>query len=79
MLGQIYQGLNQTHQAERCFQKAVYLNPYDYEALIYLALLKEQQGNPTEAERLRRRAQRLVDRGQDGENGRSGDEDGSHK
>lgn len=61
LLGEIYQGLNQSRQAERCFQKAIYLDPNAYEALIHLALLKEQQGSPVEAQRLKRRAQRLVD------------------
>lgn len=63
LLGEIYQGLNQPKQAERCFQKAIYLNPNDYRALVHLALLKEQQGNWVESQRLKRRAQRLVDQG----------------
>jgi chemotaxis protein methyltransferase WspC len=60
LLGKIYQGLNQMKQAEQSFHKAIYLNPENYEALIYLALLKEQQGNQIEANRLRKRAQRLI-------------------
>ncbi|MBD2027023.1 protein-glutamate O-methyltransferase CheR [Leptolyngbya sp. FACHB-711] len=63
LLGEIYQGLNQPKQAERCFQKAIYLNPNAYEALVHLALLKEQQGNWVEAQRLKRRAQRLAEQG----------------
>lgn len=60
LLGEIYQGLNQTQQAEQALQKAVYLNPEAYEALIHLALLKEQQGHPLTAERFRKRARRLI-------------------
>jgi chemotaxis protein methyltransferase WspC len=61
LLGNIYQGLNQLRQAEQAFQKALYLYPDTYEALIHLALLKEQQGQQSEAERLRQRAQRALD------------------
>lgn len=61
LLGEIYQGLNQSRQAEQQFQKAIYLDPNDYEALIHLALLKEQQSDRSSAERLRQRVQRLVD------------------
>jgi chemotaxis protein methyltransferase WspC len=63
LLGQIYQGLNQPKQAEQSFQKAIYLNPDTYEALIYLALLKEQQGNYIESQRFRKRAERLIHSG----------------
>lgn len=65
LLGEIYQGLNQPKQAERCLQKAIYLDPHAYKALIHLALLKEQQGNQIEAARLRRRAQRLAEQEQE--------------
>jgi chemotaxis protein methyltransferase WspC len=61
LLGEIYQGLNQPRQAEQFFQKAIYLNPNAYEALIHLALLKEQQGDRAASDRLKKRAQRLVD------------------
>jgi chemotaxis protein methyltransferase WspC len=60
LLGEIYQGLNQLKPAEQSFQKAVYLKPDSYEALIHLALIKEQQGQQAESERFRKRAQRLV-------------------
>lgn len=63
LLGQIYQGLNRLKQAEQSFQKALYLNPDTYEALIYLALLKEQQGNNIESQRFRKRAARLINSG----------------
>lgn len=60
LLGEVYQGLNQPKQAEQHFQKAIYLDPDAYEALIHLALLKEQQGDRATAQRLKQRAQRLA-------------------
>lgn len=60
LLGEVYQGLNQSKQAEQNFQKAIYLNPEAYEALVHLALLKEQQGDRLAAQRLKQRAQRII-------------------
>ncbi len=60
LLGKIYQELKQLQQAEQAFQKAIYLNPQFYEALIELALLKEQQGDITTATILKARVQRLL-------------------
>lgn len=63
LLGEICQGLNQPREAEQYFQKALYLDPSAYEALMHLALLKEQQGNQAASEKLKKRAQRLVEQG----------------
>ncbi len=60
LLGEIYQELNDLNRAERSFQRALYLNPSFYEALIHLALLKEQQGDITTATLLRARIQRIL-------------------
>ncbi len=60
LLGEIYQELNDLDRAERSFQKAIYLNPNFYEALIHLALLKEERGDMTTAAILRSRIQRLL-------------------
>jgi chemotaxis protein methyltransferase WspC len=60
LLGKIYQALDQIQQAEAAFQKAIYLNPKSYEALIELALLKEHQGDITTATLLRARVQRIL-------------------
>lgn len=59
LLGQIYQEQNLENQAVQHFQKAVYLEPNHYQALVHLALLKEQQGEITKATILRQRLQRL--------------------
>jgi len=60
LLGKVYQGLDRLEQAEQSFQKAIYLNPHAYKALIHLALLKEQRGDQVAAEILRQRVQRVL-------------------
>lgn len=60
LLGKIYQELKQLPEAEQALQKAIYLNPRFYDALIELAVLKEQQGDFTTANILRSRVQRLL-------------------
>ncbi|MBD2292013.1 methyltransferase [Anabaena sphaerica FACHB-251] len=59
LLGEVYQAQGLELQAEECFQKAVYLDPKNSQALLHLALLKEQQGNQEKANILRQRWQRL--------------------
>jgi chemotaxis protein methyltransferase WspC len=59
LLGQLHQAKGHQEQAEQCFQKAIYLEPNHYEALIHLALLKEHQGDIAKAAVLRQRIQRL--------------------
>lgn len=59
LLGTLYQALNHDEQAERCFQKALYLHPQHYEALIQLALLKEAHGDVIGVKRLQERIAKL--------------------
>ncbi|HLO51151.1 MAG TPA: CheR family methyltransferase [Kamptonema sp.] len=59
LLGQVYQAKGMESQAEQCFQKAVYLEPNNHDALLHLALLKEQSGELARAAVLRQRIQRL--------------------
>lgn len=59
LLGQLCQATDQAAQAEDYFQKAIYLEPNYYEALIHLALIKQQHGDIKAAELLRQRIQRL--------------------
>lgn len=59
LLGTLYQATANYEQAERCFQKALYLQPNFYEALMNLALLKESRGDAIAAQRLRQRIQKL--------------------
>jgi chemotaxis protein methyltransferase WspC len=60
LLGEIYQGLDRFDAAEQAYQKAIYLNPHAFEAMIQLSLLKEQRGDRTGSELLRQRAQRVL-------------------
>jgi len=60
LLGEVYQGLDRLELAEQSYQKAIYLNPHTIEALIHLALLKEQRGDGAGSEILRQRVQRLL-------------------
>ncbi|MCT7950048.1 methyltransferase domain-containing protein [Ancylothrix sp. C2] len=59
LLGQIYHAQNLEIQAEQHFQKALYLNPKNSEAILHLALLKEQRGEISKATLLRQRLQRI--------------------
>lgn len=59
LLGQIYQAVGNKDRSQQCFQKAIYLEPNHYEALIHLALLKENRGDIVGANLIRQRIQRL--------------------
>lgn len=59
LLGELYQAHQQNAEAERCFQRAIYLEPTCYEALVHLALLKENQGDTVGAKIIQQRIQRL--------------------
>ena len=59
LLGQVYQATGDRQQAEQSFQKATYLKPDHYEALIHLALLKQERGDNVGAAIVRQRIQRI--------------------
>jgi len=59
LLGQIYQAQGKEIKAEALFEKAIYLDPKNYQALLHLALLKEQSGELAKADILRQRIRRL--------------------
>ncbi|MTJ11775.1 chemotaxis protein CheR [Anabaena sp. UHCC 0187] len=59
LLGEIYQAQKRELQAEECFQKAIYLDPKNSEALLHLTLLTEERGDISKAKILRQRLQRL--------------------
>ncbi|WP_254566231.1 protein-glutamate O-methyltransferase CheR [Oscillatoria sp. HE19RPO] len=60
LLGEILQGAGHQERAEQCWEKAIYLEPHHYEALMHLLLLKESHGDLTHASALRQRIQRLL-------------------
>ncbi len=59
LLGQIQQARGLEIQAKKSFQKALYLDAQNYEALTHLILIEESQGNIMTANILRQRLQRL--------------------
>jgi chemotaxis protein methyltransferase WspC len=59
LLGQVRQAQGQEEDAIQCFQKASYLEPNCYEALIHLALLKEHSGDFKDAAIIRQRIERI--------------------
>ena len=56
---EFYQAQKLELQAEECFQKAIYLDPKNSDALVHLILLKEERGDISKAKILRQRLQRL--------------------
>lgn len=59
LLGEIHQVQGKEKEAEEFFQKALYLQPNYYEALMHLTLLKERQGHSAQASVLWQRIKRL--------------------
>lgn len=59
LLGELYQANRQQVQAEQSFQRAIYLEPNSYAALVHLALSKENQGDAVGANIIRQRIGRL--------------------
>jgi chemotaxis protein methyltransferase WspC len=60
LLGIVKQAAADSLSAMECFDKALYLDPDHYEALVHLALLHETRGDRSRAENLRRRAERAL-------------------
>lgn len=56
LMGVVAQAAGDRDRAERCFRKAVYLDPNHDEALLALAFLAEGRGDPAAASAYRRRA-----------------------
>ncbi len=59
LLGEVCQAQGKEEQAEQYLQKAIYLQPDREEALMHLALIKENRGDLASAAVLRQRLQRL--------------------
>ena len=60
LLGLIHDGAGHAAAAEKCYRKAIYLDPEHDGALAHLALLMDTQGRAAEAQLLRKRVQRLT-------------------
>jgi chemotaxis protein methyltransferase WspC len=59
LLGVVRQAQGDAAEAEKCFQKALYLDPRQHEALIHLALLAKQRGDDVAERNYRRRADKI--------------------
>jgi chemotaxis protein methyltransferase WspC len=69
LLGLIRLALDDDAAAEQYFNKAVYLDPNHYEALVHLALMREHRGDKESAFELQQRAERARKYGNDKEIG----------
>jgi len=62
LLGVVQDAKGDKQRATEFYRKVVYLEPNHYEALVHLALLSEQNGQPDDARQWRHRAQRVKER-----------------
>jgi chemotaxis protein methyltransferase WspC len=63
LLGLIHRARGTLAEAEKHFQKALYLAPQHHEALVHMMLLAQQRGDQKTAANLRRRAEQVSARG----------------
>jgi chemotaxis protein methyltransferase WspC len=59
LMGTTYAAVPDLASAEKCYRRALFLDPKNEEALLHLSLLLEQRGEKTLARRFRSRAQRF--------------------
>jgi chemotaxis protein methyltransferase WspC len=64
LMGVIHQARREGDEAVRCYQNALYLEPGHRDALTHLMLLRQEQGDHVQAERLRRRLERVAPGGE---------------
>jgi chemotaxis protein methyltransferase WspC len=64
LMGVIYQARQENGEAVRCYQRALYMNREHPEALTHLMLLVQERGDGAQAERLRRRLERVASGGE---------------
>jgi chemotaxis protein methyltransferase WspC len=64
LMGLVYQARQENDEAVRCYQRALYLDREHTEALTHLMLLSQERGDSTQAERLRRRLERVAPGGE---------------
>ncbi len=64
LMGVLHQARQEKAEAARCFDRALYLDPAHRESLIHLMLLCQERGDHRQAERLRRRLERVAPEGE---------------
>ena len=62
LLGVIHQAAGDDASAEASFERALYLDPDHFDALIHLSFVARRSSDSTKAERLQRRAERILSR-----------------
>jgi chemotaxis protein methyltransferase WspC len=60
LLGLVHRARGAPAEAEKHFQKALYLAPQHHEALVHMMLLAQQRGDQKTAANLRRRAEQVT-------------------
>ena len=60
LMGVIHQARSEAEDAVRSFQRALYLEPANAEALAHLVLLHQERGDDAQAQRLRHRLERIA-------------------
>jgi chemotaxis protein methyltransferase WspC len=63
LLGLIHRARGAPAEAEKQFQKALYLAPQHHESLVHMMLLAQERGDQKTAANLRRRAQQVTGAG----------------
>ncbi len=58
LLGVVHQANGESSEAQKCFHKALYLDPRHHESLVHAELLARQRGEEQLAQQYRRRAER---------------------
>jgi chemotaxis protein methyltransferase WspC len=64
LMGELHQARREKDEARRCFERALYLDPGQHDALTHLMLLCQEAGDDAQAARLRRRLERAAGGGE---------------
>ena len=65
LMGLVEQAKGDVTEAERYFQRALYLTPRHHESLVHMILIARQRGDVTAADNYRRRAEQAQGGGDD--------------
>ncbi len=71
LVGLIYEAQNKFDLSEQNYNKALYLNPNHYEAVVHLGLIYEKKGNTKQASLFKERAIKIHSRKMNNQNGKN--------